>query len=267
MPPKGVTRPAHGHGRPTPNVPGQQVNYRPQGQVAPVQQIKRNPTFTEKDDHEPTYNILTCLACAQQRDIDLVGLSPFEAQGQLGQGGQSTVMQTRASVDTVLAFKKPNSKGVGSWLSTRSLTKRIENVYRDVATEIMALSEPGIRDHPNIIQLQAISWEVQNIRTWTFKKVPRVWPVLLMERADHGDLQDYLATKEGRELNFEDKIEFCHGIASAIAAAHSKGRFPPPGYGTTCLPADMCVRHRPRRYQAQERPRLQRKQQARRQAC
>lgn len=238
MPKKDSTTPTQGHGHPTRNVPGQQINYRPQAQVAPAQQIKRNPTFTAKDDHEPTYNILTCIACAQQRGIDLVGLSPLEVQGQLGQGGQATVTQTRASVDTVLAFKKPSPKGVGSWLSTRSLSKKIENVYRDVATEVMALGELGIRGHPNIIQLQAISWEVQNNRTWTFKKAPRVWPVLLMERADHGDLQSYMATKEGSELSFEDKIEFCHGIASAIAAAHRKGKFllDSPGMGTTCFP-------------------------------
>ncbi|RSM01317.1 hypothetical protein CEP52_008624 [Fusarium oligoseptatum] len=176
--------------------PGKKAKAQPQrlyfGAVPP--QLKSNRTSTAKEQNEPTYNLLTCLACAQARNIDIVGFSPIEAQGELGRGGQAVVGQTRASIDAVLAFKRPNSEGIGSVLSTTSTRRRVENVYRDVATEMLALSEPGIRGHAHIIQLQAIFWEVHNIRTWFFGRKLRVWPVLVMEKAELGDLQCYMVS-------------------------------------------------------------------------
>ncbi|KAK7422181.1 hypothetical protein QQZ08_009649 [Neonectria magnoliae] len=181
------------------NARGKQAKAQPQrlcfGAVPP--QVKSNRTSTAKERHEPTYNLLTCLACAQARNIDIVGFSPLEAQGELGRGGQAVVGQTRASTDAVLAFKRPNSERIGTVLSTTSTRRRVENVYRDVATEMLALSEPGIRGHAHIIQLQAISWEVHKIRTWFFGRKLRVWPILVMDKAELGDLQCYMATEQG----------------------------------------------------------------------
>ncbi|RTE78465.1 hypothetical protein BHE90_007067 [Fusarium euwallaceae] len=204
---------------------GKQAKAQPQrlhfGAVPP--QRKTNRTSTAKGRNEPTYNLLTCLACAQARNIDIIAISPLEAQGELGRGGQAVVGQTRVSVDAVLAFKRPNSEGIGTVFSTESTLRRVENVYRDVATEMLALSEPGIRGHAHIIQLQGICWEVHKIRTWFFGRKLRVWPILVMEKAELGDLQCYMATEQGQQLSTSDKMSLCQGLASAIATAHSKG--------------------------------------------
>ncbi|RSL60679.1 hypothetical protein CEP53_005382, partial [Fusarium sp. AF-6] len=204
---------------------GKQAKAQPQrlyfGAVPP--QLKTNRTSTAKGRNEPTYNLLTCLACAQARNIDIIAISPLEAQGELGRGGQAVVGQTRVSVDAVLAFKRPNSEGIGTVFSTASTLRRVENVYRDVATEMLALSEPGIRGHAHIIQLQAICWEVHKIRTWFFGRKLRVWPILVMEKAELGDLQCYMATEQGQKLSTSDKMSLCQGLASAVATAHRKG--------------------------------------------
>ncbi|RYP46691.1 hypothetical protein DL768_007124 [Monosporascus sp. mg162] len=179
-----------------------------------------------RDRSEPTYSLLTCLACAQQRGIDFVGITWIDAQGTLGRGGQATISETRASADAVLAFKRPDSTPIGSsWFSraTISQRRRLEDAYRGIASEILALSEPDIRSHPRIVQLHAISWEIHHARTWLFRKTTRVWPILVFEKAVHGDLEKFMTDGKGKALDIAARVKLCHDVASAIATAHRKG--------------------------------------------
>ncbi|KAI0811763.1 hypothetical protein GGR55DRAFT_641691 [Xylaria sp. FL0064] len=182
-------------------------------------------TVSIKDKKEGSYNLLTCLACAQQSGIDLIGITWIDAQGLLGRGGQAAVSQTRASASAVLAFKRPDSSPIGSWLSkvTTSQRTKLDDVYRAVASEILVLGDPDIRSHPNIVRLHAISWEIHQARSWLFKKITRVWPVLVFEKAPHGDLGLFMTSEQGVALDLAARVKLCRGIASAIAAAHRKG--------------------------------------------
>ncbi|KAI1353855.1 hypothetical protein F5Y01DRAFT_312448 [Xylaria sp. FL0043] len=196
---------------------------------APHADVLKNKTATKtvsiKDKKEGSYNLLTCLACAQQSGIDLIGITWIDAQGLLGRGGQAAVSQTRASASAVLAFKRPDSSPIGSWLSkvTTSQRTKLDDVYRAVASEILVLGDPEIRLHPNIVRLHAVSWEIHQARSWLFQKITRVWPILVFEKASRGDLGLFMASEQGVALDLAARVKLCRDIASAIAAAHRKG--------------------------------------------
>ncbi|KAI3334721.1 hypothetical protein F4824DRAFT_177811 [Ustulina deusta] len=195
----------------------------------PNANILRDRTATKtssfRDKNEGSYSLLTCLACAQQNGIDMIGITWQEAQGFLGRGGQAVVSQTRASAQAVLAFKRPDSSPIGSWISkvTTSERNKLDNAYRAIASEILVLGDRDVKSHPNIVRLHAICWEVQHTRSWLFRKITRVWPILVFEKAQYGDLGIFMASEQGEALDMARRIEFCRDIASAVAAAHRKG--------------------------------------------
>jgi serine/threonine protein kinase len=138
------------------------------------------------------------------------------------------VSQTRASSDTVLAFKRPDFNPIGSELSGLMTSQKVtlDNAYRAIASEILALGEPKFRSHPNIMKLLAVGWEIQRGRTWYLGKTTRVWPILIFEKAGLGTLGDFMKSDQGKALSLEDRGKICCDIASAIAFSHRKGKFP-----------------------------------------
>jgi len=72
-------------------------------------------------------------------------------------------------------------------------------------TEVTILSQPIIRDHPNIIKLKGVFWE--------FRSETEILPVLLLEKANYGDLTRFLKSKLGKELSLETKLNLCVDIA------------------------------------------------------
>ncbi|TGJ81221.1 hypothetical protein E0Z10_g7548 [Xylaria hypoxylon] len=173
----------------------------------------------KSEDEEGKYTLLSCLACAQRCRVDLTGFSWINAQGTLGRGGQGVVAQTRASVDTVFAFKRrrPPSQGL---FTTRAAAK--DHAFREICSEILALGHEDLRRHENIVQLIAISWEIENVKDWMFKADVAIWPVMILEKAELGDLGHFLRGK-GIETDLPSRLRMCAGIASALAAVHKNG--------------------------------------------
>ena len=82
-------------------------------------------------------------------------------------------------------------------------------------SEVLILSQPPIRNHPNIVDLEGICWE---IKTWTKKAVP----VLVFEKASW-DLQQFMNVREGMDMSFEDRLKICADIGEAIMSLHAYG--------------------------------------------
>jgi serine/threonine protein kinase len=179
-------------------------------------------------------SLLACLSSAQFRNVDFTGISEVEGQGKLGDGGQSSVLQTRADATSVLAFRKNTpqkksfigkiyesfSKGASASVATSS------EAYRQIASEILALGHPAIRSHQNIVQLIAISWEIRE-GTWLSKT--EIWPVLIFEKAHYGDLENFvrdpkkiLQSKD--TLSTKNMMKICAEIASAMAVIHENSK-------------------------------------------
>ena len=57
-----------------------------------------------------------------------------------------------------------------------------------------------------------------------------VWPVLLLEKAQLGDLMSFMLSAEGRAMTMRERLEICSDIANAIIALHSIG---------TCILVDL----------------------------
>lgn len=174
--------------------------------------------------HAARYNFLTCLACAQKCGIDFTGMAWIGIQGDLGQGGQAVVSQTLMNVETVLAFKRRNSQGIGSTFSQGVILEKrmLEDHFRQIASEILAFGHPVIRQNPNIVQLHAIGWELQDEDSWAQGRKMRVWPVLIFEKAIHGDLKHYISTQ--KNIDLAEKVRLCRNIASALIVAHENGK-------------------------------------------
>lgn len=170
------------------------------------------------------YNILTYLACVQKCQIDVTDMVPIEAQGILGRGGQAIVVQTQQSLETTLAFKfripEPSAFGSRSWRNG----KGDDAAFREICSEVMALGHPEIREHPNIVQLLAVSWELRKKKGWIFGHTLQVWPMMIFEKASHEDLRKFMTVGEGKDLDLAARVGICADLASALAVVHSNGK-------------------------------------------
>ena len=93
-----------------------------------------------------------------------------------------------------------------------------KRTFATLVSEISILHHPLLRYHQNIVNLEAISWEIS-------RDQDAVWPILVLEKGDLGDLEYFLHSEKGRTLNFHDKLGICADIATAIQALHSYRRY------------------------------------------
>lgn len=91
---------------------------------------------------------------------------------------------------------------------------RETKVFGALVSEILALSHPVMRGHPNIVKVLGISWEVD-------PSSEKVWPVLIFTKTQFGDLHDFMNTDIGRNLTFIERLDFCIAIGSALHTTHA----------------------------------------------
>ena len=77
------------------------------------------------------------------------------------------------------------------------------------------MSQPPIRKHPNIVDLEGVCWEVK-------PRTEKAVPVLVFEKASW-DLQQFMNVREGMDMVLEDRLKVCADIGSAIMALHAYG--------------------------------------------
>ena len=87
--------------------------------------------------------------------------------------------------------------------------------FLPIMMEVLILSQPPIQNHPNIVDLEGICWE---IKPWTKKATP----VLVFEKASW-DLQQFMNVREGMNMEFEDRLKICADIGGAVMALHAYG--------------------------------------------
>ena len=151
-------------------------------------------------------DFISFLAVAQYYEIDFVSLAWEQARGRLGRGATSEIWQSSYDKRTDFVFKRMRSAITDS--------DDQENDFNALVSEISILSHPLIRHHQNIVKLEGISWEIN-------PKSYKVWPVLVLEKAQLGDLRTFMNSEEGRSTTMRDRLELCTDVASAIIALHS----------------------------------------------
>jgi serine/threonine protein kinase len=86
--------------------------------------------------------------------------------------------------------------------------------FQALISEVLVLGHPLIRKHPNIIRLEGICWDFP-------PGDDRVWPVLVFEKAQNGDLARFLNSDPGKHINFENRLKLCANVAAALKFMHS----------------------------------------------
>ena len=136
--------------------------------------------------------------------MDLLPITWQSQLGVLGTVGTSRVSQSAVDLRTSFAYKR-------MYAEARSYKN-----YERLTAEVAALKSESVRGHPNIVQLEGICWEVQPANN-------RVLPVLVFEKADYGNLREYMAA-EGMSADFNTKVQWCADLAGALHSLHISGK-------------------------------------------
>ncbi|KAF6225272.1 hypothetical protein HO133_010469 [Letharia lupina] len=148
-------------------------------------------------------DLISFLAVAQYYEIDIVSLTWQQGRGQLGIGGTSEIWQANYSKRMDFVFKRMKFADTDE-----------EKGFNALVSEISILSHPLIRHHQNIVKLEGIGWDIP-------QQSHKVWPVLILEKAQLGDLRSFMCSEQGRSTTMRERLELCTDVASAIIAMHS----------------------------------------------
>ncbi|KAL8371964.1 hypothetical protein RB595_001667 [Gaeumannomyces hyphopodioides] len=89
-----------------------------------------------------------------------------------------------------------------------------KSAYESLLTELRILSHPPLSEHDGIVRLESVLWT-------RIDPVAHLWvPVLLLEEAQHGSLQQYVASQA---LDIKTCLQLSQEIGSGLQALHASG--------------------------------------------
>jgi Protein tyrosine and serine/threonine kinase len=158
------------------------------------------------------YDLISFLSLAQKHKVDFLPITWQSALGALGKGGTANVSQSMINIETSFAFKRMDLLG-----HARSADPLQESFER-LISELCVLRNPSLLAHPNIVDLEGICWEVHT-------GSEDALPVLVLKKAEFGDLDMFLDYGTIEEDSFSVKVGLCVDIANAILALHESSMF------------------------------------------
>jgi len=150
-------------------------------------------------------DFLKFLAAVERHKIDLFPITWHPALDTIGEGATAEIRAALINVQMSYAFKRfiisDNNE---------------EKVLLHLISEVSILGLENIRNHPNIIKLEGVAWD--------FQDDGQVWPVLVFEKTEHGDLETFFASNSGKNITFQERLDLCIHIGTAlmVLSAHSK---------------------------------------------
>lgn len=156
--------------------------------------------------HYSNYGFIDTLALAQRLRVHFLPITWQAALGPLNRGGQAAIYQALVNAQTSLAFK-----------CFRTRPQTYEPDFQELINEIIVLTHPSIRQHPHIARLEGICWDIP-------QDAP-ISPVLVFEKAQIGDLYNFVTSTKGEDLSAEDRLNTCVDIGTAVRDMHSNGRY------------------------------------------
>jgi hypothetical protein len=167
---------------------------------------------TEANNRDFHFDLLSFISIAEKLDIDFVQTIWQPALEVLGKGATSVVQQAQMEANFNMAFKRSMPWSEEDFADTNQQeTAR----YKALIYELIALA--ALSDHPNVIDLLGITWEIDG-------EYEQVWPVLLTERSNHGTMADFLSSEMGSQVDCQEKLGLCGDIARACQALHRLGK-------------------------------------------
>jgi hypothetical protein len=112
-------------------------------------------------------------------------------------GGSGTINQSKFVANMPLSFKQFYD---GS-------------DFLPLVPDVLILSQPQMRSHPNIINLKGVSWEIK-------PRTEKAVTVLIFEKA-MWELKQFMNVREGMNLSNEDQLKICVDIGRAFTVLHA----------------------------------------------
>jgi Protein tyrosine and serine/threonine kinase len=173
-------------------------------------------TSTNPQIGNQPYNLITFLAIAQKLEIDFLPITWQPTLSEVGAGGTAKIRQSLIHLQMSFAFKTIKD---AKWIDEIDETQRPREVktrFQALISEISVLRHPSVREHPNIISLLGICWDI----------LPSgcVWPVLVFEKTALRDLWSFAASEEGKNISIETRLKLCADIATAVRDLHQSSK-------------------------------------------
>ena len=181
--------------------------------------VSRATTGTSSTGNATSFDLAQCdlvdfLTLAQAYEVDVIPITWQPALESLGDGRTSDVSQSLLNIQTSLAFKRAfRENGEDQHQSDED-----SDVLPRLCTELSILAHQPLRNHPNILRLEGFCWEYLPDSFGAL-------PVFVFEKAQCGNLQNFMNSDRGRRMNFAERKELCTQIAKGLVAMHMCRQF------------------------------------------
>ena len=170
--------------------------------------LSHHATPAEISHADIHYDFISFLAVAQRRKFDFLPITWQPALDDVGRGATAEIRQSFINLQMSFAFKRMTP------LNSLQQGERGYRAFRALISEVSVLGHPSIRKHPNVINLEGICWDVVG-------EEEAVWPVLVFEKTQYGDLCKFMESDVGLRMSMGDRLKLCVDIATAVMDMHS----------------------------------------------
>lgn len=154
------------------------------------------------------YDFVSLLALAQKLRIEFLPITWQPALQGIGLGATAEIRQSLINLQMSFAFKRITPRNY--------LVSDETDLMRKLFAEILVLGHPSIYGHPNVMRLEGVCWDVS-------EEDEKVWPVLVFEKSQYGDLEWFVNSGQGKTVPLEQRLKLCAAIVNAIMEMHSNG--------------------------------------------
>ena len=167
--------------------------------------FSRYSASTSRTNRAVQSDLIAFLSIVQKCNVHYLPITWQPALGTLGAGGSGTISQSTFMTKKPLAFKRFHCRD----------SENSDGGFLPMMSEVLILSQPPIQNHPNIVDLEGICWEIE-------PRTEKAVPVLIFEKASW-DLRQFMNVREGMDMVVEDRLKICADIGRAIVALHAYG--------------------------------------------
>jgi hypothetical protein len=171
-------------------------------------------TLSTSQAIDSDYDIIDFLAIAQARNLSLLPITWQSAEDLTnGKGATSQLQEAILSSETSFAFKCVGEKYKKD-VERGRLSK--SKIFGALMNEICALNDLMVQKMLGVVNLEGLAWDISSDND--------IWPVLVFEKSNHGDLEDYLTThSSGINESANCRVADCHSIGITLSELHSVG--------------------------------------------